>query len=167
MRPSVSTTSHRQSPTAEQLRVWRSFVETSERMRARVGSRLQAESGVSTGDYAVLLALSEAPGKRLRSSALAERIEWERSRLSHHLGRMEQRGLIERQNCTTDNRGAEIVLKAEGAALFRRASAPHLHTIQRSVVEALTDDQLSALDDAMQSLGEHLDSIAQGEGREL
>lgn len=139
----------RRSPTASELQVWRRFVETSAALNAAMSSRMQA-SGVSAGDYAVMLALSEAT--TLRSSDLATTIDWERSRLSHHLGRMEQRGLITRAECLTDNRGAEIALTAEGANLFRRASAPHMHAIQDLFVSRLSAQQLAALDDAMRAL---------------
>jgi DNA-binding MarR family transcriptional regulator len=83
--------SGRTLPTSEQLRVWRKFIETAEALRTRLSSRLQTESALSPGDYGVLLALSEADAHRLRSSELAVLVGWERSRLSHHLGRMEMR----------------------------------------------------------------------------
>ncbi|HEX3680872.1 MAG TPA: MarR family transcriptional regulator, partial [Galbitalea sp.] len=118
------------------------------------------DSGLSTGDYAVLLSLSEAPGHRVRSSELAAVIGWERSRLSHHLGRMEQRGLIRRDDCLTDNRGAEAVLTPEGAAAFRRASPPHLHAIQELFVSALTPDQLEAVTEISAALASHLEPPA-------
>lgn len=147
----------RRSPTAEQLRAWRTFIETAERVRTVMESRLSEESGLSSGDYGVLLALSEAPGRRVRSSALAERIGWERSRLSHHLARMQKRGLIDREECATDNRGAEVVLTTLGATTFRRASAPHLRAIQEVFVDALTVEQLDRLEDAVAALGAHLE----------
>ncbi len=126
----------RRSPTAHELRVWREYVETGDRIRALLAARLQIESGLSMADYAVMLALSEAEGKRLRSSELASAIDWERSRLSHHLGRMEARGLVVREASATDNRGAEAVLTAEGASQYRRASASHLRAVQELFVEA-------------------------------
>lgn len=100
----------RRMPTADELRIWREYIETAELIRARIAASLQQESGLSTGDYVVLLALSEADAQRMRSSELATRIGWDRSRLSHHVGRMERRELIRREECPTDNRGAEIVL---------------------------------------------------------
>ena len=139
----------RRSPTSDQLLVWRRFVETSAALNAAMSSRMQA-SGVSAGDYAVMLALSEAPS--LRSSELAVTVNWERSRLSHHLGRMEQRGLIRREECLTDNRGAEVVLTDAGATLFRQSSAPHMHAIQELFASRLSAEQLAALDDAMRAL---------------
>jgi DNA-binding MarR family transcriptional regulator len=157
----TSTTSAvRRSPTAENLAAWRSFIETSERLRSAIGSRLQTDSGLSNGDYAVLLSLTEAPDNRVRSSELAANVGWERSRLSHHLGRMEQRGLIRREECLTDNRGAEACLTPTGADLFRRASAPHLHAIQELFVNALTNEQLRVVAEIGAALTAHLDQAA-------
>lgn len=138
--------------TADELRVWRDFIETADALRAELASRLQSESGLSMGDYAVLLALSEAPDRRRRSSDLAASIGWERSRLSHHLGRMERRGLIRRDHCATDSRGAEVVLTDQGAAAFRRASLPHLRAVRELFVDALTPAQLDAAGEIARAL---------------
>jgi len=131
-------------PTAEELRIWRDFIETTEALRAELSSRLQSESSLSPGDYAVLLALREAEGRQLRPSELAARIGWQRSRLSHQIGRMERRGLIRREECVTDSRGAEVVLTPEGAEAFRNASLPHLRAVRELFVNPLTQDQLAA-----------------------
>jgi DNA-binding MarR family transcriptional regulator len=147
----------RKSPTGAELRAWRTFLETSELMSARIAARMQTDSALSPGDYSVLLALSEAEGRRVRSSQLAEEIGWERSRLSHHLGRMERRALVTRQPASDDSRGTWIVLTDEGARTFRRSSSPHLHAVQQLFVSALTTEQLAALDDAMRALRSHLD----------
>jgi DNA-binding MarR family transcriptional regulator len=147
--------SARLSPTADELGAWRVFIETADELRALLGARLQSESGLSTGDYAVLLALSEAPGRQLRSSELASHVGWERSRLSHHLGRMETRGLIRRDDCATDNRGAEIVLTDAGSEAFRRANGPHLHAIREVFVDALTPAQVIAAGEIAAALRAH------------
>ena len=99
----------RRRMTSAELAVWRSLIDTTADLRRILSAQLQ-ESGLSPADYQVLLALSEADGRRLRSSQLAASIDWERSRLSHHLGRMERRGLVRRDDCATDSRGAEISL---------------------------------------------------------
>ena len=103
----------------------------------------------------MLLALSEASGRRVRSSELASAIDWERSRLSHHLKRMERRHLIRREDCPTDNRGAEVVLTAEGARIFRRATAPHIRSIKKHFADALTPEQFDALADVLAALQNH------------
>ncbi|RQW99051.1 MarR family winged helix-turn-helix transcriptional regulator [Micromonospora globispora] len=148
----------RQLPTAEELRIWRDFIETTDALRSRLASRLQVESSLSPGDYAVLLALSEAQDQQLRSSELATHIGWERSRLSHHLGRMERRGLIRRQECATDPRGAEVHLTPTGAEAFRGSTVPHLRAIRELFVDALTPEQLRAAGEIAAALRVHLDA---------
>jgi DNA-binding MarR family transcriptional regulator len=148
--------SRRILPTTDQLRIWRDFIETADALRTQLGARLQDESGLSRGDYAVLLALTEAAEERLRPSDLASRIGWERSRLSHHLGRMERRGLIRREECATDSRGADVVLTPAGAAAFHDATIPHLRAIRELFVDALTPEQLAAAGDLASALRSHL-----------
>lgn len=154
----------RQSPTAAELAVWRDYVETAEVLRQALSTGLQATSGVSPGDYAVLLTLSEADDHRLRSSVLALQIGWERSRLSHHIGRMESRGLIRRHRSGNDSRGAEIELTDEGARIFRSSSAPHLRLVHQLFIEALTPEELEAAGVVATSLRRHLNQISSGQG---
>lgn len=151
-----SSTKPRRPLTDEQLRIWRDYIETADKLRSELGRRLQQESALSTGDYAVLLALSEAEHRRMRSSELATQIGWERSRLSHHLGRMERRGLIRREECAVDTRGAEIVLVPAGFEAFRRATLPHLAAVEELFVSALSEDELAAAGLLTRALRAHL-----------
>ncbi|WP_030159187.1 MarR family winged helix-turn-helix transcriptional regulator [Glycomyces sp. NRRL B-16210] len=147
---------HRAALTRTELDGWRVFIETTEDLRTALAGRFQSDSGISAGDYRVLLELSEASGRRLRSSHLAEAIGWERSRLSHHLGRMEQRGLIRREAASGDHRGAEAVLTEEGRDALRRSSVPHFHAIRELFIDALTPTQLAAARDVAETLRDHL-----------
>lgn len=142
----------RQLPTAEELRIWRDFVEAAEALRARIAARLQQDSSLSPGDYVVLLALSEARGARMRPSDLASAIGWERSRLSHHLGRMERRELVRREECAADSRGTVVVLEPAGAEAFRGATFPHLRAVRDLFVDALTPRQLDAAGEVARAL---------------
>lgn len=151
------TTTKQRSMTEDELRIWRDYIETSELLRSRLGSRMQRTSGLSMGDYAVLLALWEAGEQKLRSSALAASVGWERSRLSHHLGRMEARGLIRREECAEDTRGMEIVLTADGIRAFRRSSAPHLRDVHDLFISALSPEQLKSLESVTASLRAYLE----------
>ncbi len=146
----------RRMPTKEQVRVWRAYIETAEALRARLARRLQDEASLSAGDYAVLLTLSESSTHRLRSSELAARVGWERSRLSHHLGRMQERGLIRREACPEDGRGAEVVMTEVGAKAFRTGSIPHLLAVRELFLDAFTAEQLAQLDALTASLRGHL-----------
>src|SRR5438270_11079589 len=154
----------RRRMTSAELATWRSLLDTTGELRRILGAELQ-ETSLSPGDYQVLLALTEAHGKRMRSSQLALTIDWERSRLSHHLGRMERRHLIRRDDCATDSRGAEVSLTAEGARVFRRSTAPHMRSIKRHFADALTPEQFAALADILRSLQHHLQPylVAQAE----
>lgn len=151
----------RSTPTPEQLRIWRGFIETGETLRARLAAQLQSESSLSSGDYQVLLALSEADGHTARSSELAALIDWERSRLSHHLGRMEKRGLVRRVPCADGVHGVDVVLADAGAEAFRAANIPHLRAIRELFVDALSPEQLAEVDDITNALRRHLEG---GEG---
>ncbi len=142
--------------TTTELAIWRRLIDTTGELGRRLGNELQRDSGLSPADYRVLLALSEASYRMLRSSELAANIDWERSRLSHHLGRMERRGLIRRDDCATDNRGAEISLTGEGAERFRASTVPHTQAIKRHFADALTPEQFAALADVLRALDAHL-----------
>ena len=152
------TTTGRRSPTPAELAVWRSYIETAEAVRRTLGSDFQTTSGISPGDYGVLLALSEAPDHRLRSSELADVVGWERSRLSHHLRRMEERDLIARRSVDGDSRGAAVELTDTGASTFRRSSASHLRLVREVFVDAFTPEQLDAARVVTDALRQHLDA---------
>ena len=152
----MDTTTGRRLPSRDELAIWRAHIETFEILRARIEARLHQDSQLSSGDYRVLLALDEAAGKALRSSELAAHIEWERSRLSGQLGRMEKRGLIRREPCADDARGARVVLTDEGARAFGASTAPHLKAIKELFVDAFTPAQLTQLSDATTAMRRHL-----------
>ena len=149
----------RRRMTSRELAIWRSLIDTTGELRRILGAELQ-ESSLSAADYQVLLPLREAEGRRMRSSELASTIDWERSRLSHQLGRMEARGLLRRDQCATDNRGAEVSMTKEGARVFRRATVPHVRAIEKHFADALTPEQFDALGDTLQAVQSHL----RGEG---
>ncbi|PRB14148.1 MarR family winged helix-turn-helix transcriptional regulator [Microbacterium sp. MYb62] len=153
----------RSTPTPEELRIWRNFIETSEVLRARLAGQLQSESSLSSGDYQVLLALSEVERNTARSSELAALIGWERSRLSHHLGRMEKRGLVRRVPCADGVQGVEVLRTEAGAEAFRAANVPHLRAIRSQFVDALSPEQLAQVDDISAAMRRHLGLDAGGE----
>ena len=146
----------RQLPTSGEFAVWRAHIETFEIARSRIESRLRKDSQLSDGDYRVLLSLSEAEGKAMRSSQLAAQLEWERSRLSGQLGRMEKRGLLRREPSPEDARGSLVVLTDEGARAFRGSTLPHLAAIKEIFIDAFTPEQLANLEDAAAALRTHL-----------
>ncbi|WP_285113712.1 MarR family transcriptional regulator [Leifsonia sp. fls2-241-R2A-40a] len=143
--------------TDRELAVWRALLDTTADLRRLLAAELQ-QVELSPGDYAVLLALTEAPDRALRSSEVADAIDWERSRVSHQLGRMERRGLILRTECPGDNRGALVVLTDDGYDAIRRASGPHLRAVKRLFADALQPQQIESLAEVLESIRHHLDS---------
>src|SRR5882762_11440604 len=82
--------------TPVQQRAWLAYIRVQLRLNYEMHRQLQADSGLSLSDYDILVALSNAPHARMRVADLAAQIGWERSRVSHHLRRMCERGLTER-----------------------------------------------------------------------
>src|SRR4051812_43668086 len=87
-------------------RAWRSLMTMHAGLSEHLERQLRTRNGMSDADYQVLAHLSEAPDGRLRSFALGNAMRWEKSRLSQHLTRMEKRGLVRRERCSDDQRGA-------------------------------------------------------------
>src|SRR5438045_889899 len=90
--------------TAREQTAWRAYLDMNAKLTARLNREMQQQCGISIADYAVLVQLSEHADPRVRVLELARVLGWEKSRLSHQLTRMQQRGLIERSNCSEDRR---------------------------------------------------------------
>ena len=76
---------------------------------------------------------------------MADALAWEQSRVSHQLGRMQRRGLVAREECPTDARGAFVVLTEAGRAAIERAAPAHVEMVRQLVFDGLSRDQLAAL----------------------
>jgi DNA-binding MarR family transcriptional regulator len=137
-------------------RTWRSFLTVQKRLSGQLNRRLQRESGLSGADYEVLVVLSESPEGRLRAFELGRLTDWEKSRLSHHLSRMEIRGLVARAPCAADPRYADIMLTDAGRAAIEEAAPRHAGHVREWFVDALTPEQLDGLGDACDAILEKL-----------
>jgi len=113
---------------------------------AQIARDLADNSGLSMADYDVLSALSSTEGHRWRLQALAGRMLWSKSRLSRHISRMEERGLVTREECTTDARGAFVVLTADGMQTIVDAAPEHVESVRRHFIDLLTEEQIAALE---------------------
>lgn len=126
-------------------RAWRGYLAMQARLQARLNRRLQDDSGLSLTDFDVLVALTDADDVRMRVHELADTLQWERSRLSHQLSRMQRRGLLEREDCEDDARGAFVVLTDAGRRAIERAAPGHVEAVRELVFDGLDDDQVDAL----------------------
>jgi DNA-binding MarR family transcriptional regulator len=131
--------------TDEQQRAWRAYRRMTLLVDAAVARELTRDSGLSMPDYQVLSALSEAVDHRRRLTELAFRMQWSASRLSHHVTRMEQRGLVTRADCSEDLRAAYVVLTDVGWDAIKAAAPDHVESVRAHMIDLLTPDEIAAL----------------------
>jgi DNA-binding MarR family transcriptional regulator len=132
----------------DEQRAWRTYLRMSSLLPAALNRELQLDSGLTLPEYEVLVQLSETPQQRLRPFQICEALNWEQSRLSHQLTRMERRGLVSRQECAADGRGAFIGLTAAGADAIGAAAARHVAAVRRLIFDRLSDAQRAAFEEA-------------------
>lgn len=131
--------------TADEQRAWRAYRRMVLLVDAAVARELARDSGLSMPDYDVLSALSEAPDRRRRLTELATRMQWSASRLSHHVTRMEQRGLVCRAECDEDLRAAYVVLTDAGWDAIVKAAPDHVASVRDHLIDLLDPAELAAL----------------------
>jgi DNA-binding MarR family transcriptional regulator len=132
----------------DEQRAWRTYLRMSSLLPAALNRQLQQDCGLTLPEYEVLVQLSEAPAGRLRPFQVCEALNWEQSRLSHQLTRMERRGLVTRQECEADGRGAFVELTAAGADVIGAAAPRHVATVRDLVFDRLTGPQQAAFEEA-------------------
>ncbi|MEU4478514.1 MarR family transcriptional regulator [Micromonospora sp. NPDC023966] len=130
---------------ARENRAWRGYRRMRRLLDLELARELMQDAGLSEPDYDVLSDLSETPDQRLRLSELADRMLWSRSRLSHHLARMQQRGLVGREECPSDGRGSVVVLTPAGRAAIEAAAPGHVAAVRRHLIDLLTPEEIDAL----------------------
>src|ERR1700716_2723659 len=128
-----------------EARLWRAWLRLNQELPSMLEEQISRDAGLSGADYAVLVPLSESPDGMLRSRELGRQILWDRSRLSHHVGRMEKRGLVTREECAEDGRGAMVRLTEAGRAAIERAAPGHVDATRRYFFDLLADDEIDVL----------------------
>lgn len=140
-----------------EARAWRGLQRMQMRLAAELARRLAADSGLSYQDYLVLVALTDRPDGRLRPFELARELGWEKSRLSHHLVRMAERGLITKEECEEDRRGAFVVVTGHGKEEITGAAPGHVDAVRQLFVDQLTPGQLDTIASAAETVLAGLD----------
>lgn len=146
----------------DEQRVWRQLLHMTTRLDAALNRDLQRTCGLSRADYDVLVVLSEADDGRRRTFQLVEDLQWEQSRLSHHVARMERRGLVRRDDCPTDRRGAYVVLTDAGRAAIEGAAPEHAATVRRLVFDRVDAGELATVGAFVARVSARLDADAVG-----
>ncbi|MDU0299167.1 MarR family winged helix-turn-helix transcriptional regulator [Streptomyces sp. PAL114] len=130
--------------TPEQQAAWDNFIRMQEKLIGRLSRNVQADSRMSAADFIVLAKLTEAGG-RMRFMDLTKLVEWEKSRMSHQVGRMVKRGLVAKEECPDDGRGAFIVATPAGYQAIEGAAPLHAQHVRRLFADALTEDELATI----------------------
>ena len=151
---------HPASPRDERLLPWRSFLIAHARITRRLDEELRVEHDLSLGEYDALLALAEANDRRLRMNTLADRVILSKSGVTRLIDRLVADGLVVRDQCLTDARGAEAVLTDKGLERLRRASRTHLRGIERHFFDVLDEEDLGAIRRAMVTVAEHAETAS-------
>jgi DNA-binding MarR family transcriptional regulator len=137
---------------AGEERAWRALQFMQMRLEGALARQLAADSGLSYPDYVVLVALTDRPDGRMRLFELAAALGWEKSRLSHHVARMTGRGLVEKEPCDDDRRGAYVKVTARGRKDLEAAAPGHVDAVRRMFIDKLTASQLPALGEAAEAV---------------
>ncbi|WP_051944361.1 MarR family winged helix-turn-helix transcriptional regulator [Streptacidiphilus rugosus] len=129
----------------EEQRVWRSFLRMQKELDAQLSRQMQTESELSMADFSVLVVLTDVPEGQARVLELARELQWEKSRLSHHLTRMVKRDLIARAECESDGRGSYVVITDAGRQAIRSAAPRHVELVRKLFFDPLGPEQLAHL----------------------
>jgi DNA-binding MarR family transcriptional regulator len=130
-----------------EFRAWIGYRRMRGRLDLRIARDLARDAGLSEPDYDVLANLSETEGYRWRLSDLAARMLWSKSRLSHHITRMQARGLVVKEECADDGRGAVVALTDKGLRTIEEAAPAHVASVRRHFVDLLSDAEIAVLGD--------------------
>lgn len=145
----------------EEQRSWRAFLDATRGLFDALDRQLQRDAAMPLAYYQVLVMLSEAPGHALRMSELASLTGSSRSRLSHAVTRLEDRGWVERTACASDRRGSLAVLTEAGAAALSAAAPGHVEAVRQNLFDRLSPAQIAQL----RSIGEAVAARAPHERR--
>ena len=129
----------------EEQQTWRAFLGTCHAFFAAIDAQLQRDTGIPLAYYEILVRLSEAPDHTLRMSRLADASASSKSRISHAVARLEERGWIRRRDCPTDRRGQLAELTDEGYAVLVAAAPGHVEQVRRTLFDPLTPEQVRQL----------------------
>lgn len=128
-----------------ELEAWRRLLLMQLQLTATLSRELAESSGLSYQDYLVLAALTDRPDGRMRAFELGRELGWEKSRLSHHVARMVERGLVRREKCETDQRGAFVVVTKQGRKAIEAAAPGHVEGVRRHFIDLLSPTELKTL----------------------
>ena len=140
----------------EEEKAWRGLMALRIGLVGHLARQLAQDSGITEAEFEVLVVVSETPGQRIRSRDLGKALNWERSRLSHQITRMEERGMVAREQCENDARGFDVLLTKVGLKAIQAAAPAHLEGVRHCFIGLLTPAQMKTLSSIAEVVTEHL-----------
>ncbi|MFF2908327.1 MarR family winged helix-turn-helix transcriptional regulator [Paenibacillus sp. NPDC057934] len=123
----------------DELNIWHAWKSMHTAAMNAIAQEIAEQTGLSEGDFGVLSRLSELGEGQLRQQDLADSMKWSKSRLSHHLTRMQKRGLIERRPLASEP-GVLVVITAVGQSAIDSARPIHAAAVRKHLLDQLTVD---------------------------
>lgn len=136
--------------------IWRAYLESTQLLWDRLARELDDDSELPLPEYEILARLSEAPGRSLRMSELADLLTHSRSRLTHTVTRMQGRGFVTRRPCPDDGRGVLCAITDAGQAALAAAAPVHVEGVRSHLFDQLDDEEVAVLGRALAKVGHHL-----------
>jgi DNA-binding MarR family transcriptional regulator len=148
----------------DEQRAWRAYLEATNLLFDALDRQMQQDSDMPHAYYEILVRLSESPERSMRMSELAIATRSSRSRLSHAVARLEERGWVERVECPTDRRGQVAHLTDQGFATLAAAAPGHVEMVHRHVVDRLTPEQIKQLAEIGEAIVAGLETCSPDDG---
>jgi DNA-binding MarR family transcriptional regulator len=140
----------------QELAAWRAFLLAHALLVRRLDDELQTAIGLSLAEYDALVQLVNAPVRRLRMSALAERVLLSRSGITRLVDRLVAAGFVARTVCPTDARGAEAAITPAGVDVLRAATVTHLGGVQRYFTGVISEADQAVLAASLELVADRL-----------
>src|SRR6185369_9586568 len=131
--------------TEAEMRAWQGLVRSTTGVLAVLDNELQAECGLSLGDYEVLVHLSGEPEHAIRMSELAGRLHLSPSGITRRIDGLVKAGFVERRPCPSDRRGSNAVLTPLGLKALGTAAPTHVRGVREYFIDRLDERQLADL----------------------
>ena len=131
--------------TPEEWEFWDTWMRAQRLLTRELERGLQRDCGISKAEFSLLVTLWQAAGREMRVGELSESLDWDKSRVSHQLTRMENRGFVKRTQYGADGRRAGIGLTAEGRRAAQSAVLVHAGNIRRYFLDSLTPEQAAVI----------------------
>jgi DNA-binding MarR family transcriptional regulator len=141
---------------SHEQQVWRAYLDVSRLLNERLNRQLAEDSSMSLAEYEILVQLSEHPDRAMRMSELAVKAVNSRSRLTHTVARMEDRGLVKRTPCADDGRGVLCTLTDEGFQTIVDAAPGHVEEVRGALFDPLDAADVAALGKALERVRDQL-----------